>query len=302
MKPKTLINLSSRDKYVRSKAVKRPFVIACSGENLPDDNAQLPAGDAGEITNSENICAFCKQEFTGIPLEKLSVYPICTTCKDNLDKKVFPTWVKLFFAAIIVLVVFSFCWNWRFYSGYLNFNHAFVAYGQANSEKAASLMSKAATEVPESKDINTMASYFKGLNFLLQDKSKEAFTELKKCDSLPAAYHLEQLKVQAEIDVAFNDKNYQFFLTAAKDFLQFDTTASQSWAQVASAYACLYAQNNQDSLKQLSLKYLGKAKSISDTGAVAKDYDGRIQYRLDSRQIISTDEFHKKFPNGYPSK
>jgi hypothetical protein len=99
----------------------------------------------------------------------------------------------------------------------------------------------------------------------------------------------------------YDKKDYNLFLTSAKAFLQLDTTQAQSWGSVASAYACIYAQNSADSAKQLSLKYYRKAKILNDSSADAKEYLGRILYRLDSKQIISKDEFDKKFPNGYTS-
>jgi hypothetical protein len=274
------------------------YRICCSGEMQPGDN---PA--SGNEENSEHLpdsaCAFCKTDFGGAPLEKLSVYPICETCKTELDKKIFPLWVKLFFAGVMLLVIFSIFFNGRFYAAYMNVKQANAAYTEKNVAKAAYLMTKASNEVPEAADLALLANFFTGIDLLTRDKSTEALVAFDKCQGLPAAFHLNELVLQAEMGSGYDKKDYKLFLTSSKAFLQLDTTQSMSWGGVASAYACLYAQSGADSLKQQSLKYFNRAKALNDTGAEAKEFYGRILYRLDSRQIISKDQFDKKFPNGY---
>src|SRR5258708_17262214 len=99
------------------------YRACCSGEMPQGDNPP-----SGNEENSEHLpdsaCAFCKTDFGGAPLEKLSVYPICEACKTELDKKIFPLWVKLFFAGVMLLVVFSIFFNGRFYAAYMNVKQA----------------------------------------------------------------------------------------------------------------------------------------------------------------------------------
>ncbi|SDP32820.1 hypothetical protein SAMN05428975_1169 [Mucilaginibacter sp. OK268] len=277
---------------------RKQYIISCS-ENINDEKEQPVEGP--EVTPSGSVCAFCQQDFGDVTLNKLSVYPICDNCKLNLDKSIFPSWVKLFFAGVLVLVVFSIFWNWRFYSAYRNIKHANEAFGKQSFSGAANFMSEASAQVPEISDLAEMAAYFKAVDLLSKDKSAAALVQLEKCKDLSPNFHVKEYILQAQIGSGFDNKDYKLFLAASKSFLQLDTTQSQSWAGVSSAYACLYAQNNVDSLKQLSLKYFNKAKTLDDTSVVAKEYYGLIQYRLDSRQIITRDQFHKKFPNGYTS-
>jgi hypothetical protein len=276
------------------------FSICASGE-ISEDHLSPVAEDREAELVSGSVCAFCKRDFEGIALDKISVYPICEGCKTDLNNKTFPLWVKLFFGGVIVLVLFSVFWNWRFYDGYINTKAATSAYVAGDVTKAALLMTKAAKDVPEATDIGSLAHYFSGIDLLKKDKSTEALSEFDGCKNLPADYHVNTLVLQAEMGSGYDKKDYGLFLTAAKAFLQSDTTHAQSWAGVSSAYACLYAQNNADSSKQQALKYYYKAKTIDDKSAEAKEFYGRILYRLDSRQIISKDEFDKKFPNGYIS-
>jgi tetratricopeptide (TPR) repeat protein len=276
---------------------KLPYAISCS-ESMGDNNDI--SIDVPEAPPSESVCAFCKNDY-GHLLNKLSVYPICDSCKVALNKQIFPTWVKLFFGGVLLVVVFSIFWNWRFYSAYINFQKANKAYFKQNTTDAAKFMTKAAEDVPETPDIAKMAAYFRGIDLLVKDKSTAALAEFNKCRDLSPDFKVNLYVLQAEMGSGYDKKDYKLFLSAAKASLQLDTNQSQSWAAVASAYACLYSQNNADSLKQLSLNYIHKAKRLDDTSATAKEFYGRVLYRLDSKQVISRDQFLKKFPKGYTS-
>lgn len=281
------------------------FTVYFSGEGeFPQSNEDsVPVQQAEnleEIASSDAVCAFCKTDF-GTPLNKISVYPICDNCSADLKKKIFPQWVKLFFGGVILLVIFSIFWNWRFFAAYNNLKKANIASSKSDVSNAAYFMTKAAEEVPETRDLVEMAAYFRGIEFLSKDKSALALAEFNKCTDLGGDFHVNQLVLNAEVGAAYDKKDYPMFLKTSRAVLELDSTVAQSWAGVASAYACLYAQNGQDSLKQLSLQYLQKARKMDDTSAISKDYTGRILYRIDSKQIISRDQFLKKFPNGYIS-
>ena len=297
---KSIFNPSKKFTVRSAGVLQSRHAICCTGDLPVTDGPEGEENIKPEST-SGTVCAFCKTDYK-YPLDRLSVYPICPTCKVELDKKIFPLWVKLFFAGVIVLVIFSVIWNWRFFESYSDFKNGMkAAYQEKDAPRAASLLTKASKEVPEAHDLASMANYFTGIDLLTKDRSTEALTAFNKCDGLPPEMHLNQLVLQAEIGSGYDKGDYKLFLTASKAFLALDTTQSQSWAGVASAYACLYAQSNQDSLKRLSLQYFHKAKSMDDTSAAAKEFYGRILYRLDTRQIIKKDEYDKKFPNGYTS-
>src|SRR5580698_273428 len=146
--------------------------ICCTGNLPPADQPPNEQSDAPEPL-SGSVCTFCKTDYK-YSLDKLSVYPICPTCKLELDKKIFPLWVKLFFAGVLILVVFSVIWNWRFFESYTDLKNGFKAYQEKNVSKAASLMTKASKEVPEAADLASMASYFTGIDLLTKDKPTEA--------------------------------------------------------------------------------------------------------------------------------
>jgi hypothetical protein len=105
--------------------------------------------------------------------------------------------------------------------------------------------------------------------------------------------------MQAEVGISFDRKDYKKFLELEKKVLARSQDDASSWAGVASAYACLYAETGQDSLKTRAVEHLQKSKTLDSVSEGARDYINRIEYRLWSRNIISSGEFQKKFPNGW---
>lgn len=281
---------------------KGNYSISFSG-NIENNSSVAPGENPEDDTDvSGSTCAFCKNQFEGTQLGRLSVYPICESCRVDIARKTFPLWVKLFFTGVLILVAFSIFWNWRFYSAYQGIKNANIAAGKGDIAGAAEKMGNAGKQVPEVKEIAEMASYYKGIDLLNKDKSTEALSEFENCVDLSADLHINELTLQAQMASGFDKKDYKLFLTSAKTFLQLDTTKAVAWASVASAYACLYAQSNLDSLRQQSFKYYNRSKAMDDTSADEKEFLGRILYRLDTKQIITKEQFDKQYPNGYPSK
>jgi hypothetical protein len=133
---------------------------------------------------------------------------------------------------------------------------------------------------------------------LRNDKGAEAYEAFQKCSSLPAEYKIDVLMLQAQVGAMFDSRNYVGFVQTAKKYLSYDTSAI-SLAQVASAYACLYADQRADSAKTLATQYLSKALNAKDTSRFFSTYVNRIEYRLATGDIIDAKTFEAKFPNGW---
>ena len=246
------------------------------------------------------ICTNCSKDFGRKVLNKISNFPICEECEETIKNRSFPNWVKLFFVGVLAIVIFSFCWNWRFYSSYRNIKKTGIALQNADYAQAAKLMQTASEEVPEVEDVKVLAAYYNGLSLLVSDKSTEALQEFEKCQNkLPDDYNLYSYTLQAKMGSGFDQKDYNLFLSAAKDILKLDSLAAMPWASVASAYACLYAKTGADSLKVLSDRFINKAKTIDNTSKVMLDYYNRIDHRITTREILSGAEFMMRFPNGW---
>lgn len=246
------------------------------------------------------VCSFCGKDFEEKELEKLSVYPTCTDCQKDIRNKTFPLWVKGFFAAIVVIVLFSFFWNWKYYEAYNSINTAFDYYQEGNFTAAKNEMVTASNKVPEATDLTILASYFKGVELLHKEQYKEATAELLQCQGyLPAEYNVDLLIAEAAVGLAFDNKDYDGFLAATKKILAIEPGSAMTNASVASAYACIYATKGEEDAKTSALEYLEKAKKIDSTSAEATSYYNAIDYRIFSKNIIEREVFDKKFPNGW---
>ncbi len=257
----------------------------------------------GKIIEREadpTICASCQGDFGVQVLDTIAAYPVCSECKIKIKKRTFPLWVKAFFAAVLLLVVCSFSWNWRYYRGYQYIQRSKEALNKSDFASASRLVSMAGQQVPESEEVKVMSDYISGIDLLTREKSDSALVLFNKCkDKLPPDYNIQALINTAMAGDCFDKKEYNCFLTSSLANLDIDSSAAAAWATVASAYACLYAQNGQDSTRKAAYKYLERAKSIDSLTEDSKFYYNLIEYRIYSRQIIRRQEFIARFPGGW---
>jgi hypothetical protein len=247
------------------------------------------------------ICTNCSKDYGDIPLKLRGSYPMCENCETVVQERIFPTWVKAFFAGVVALVIFSLVWNWRFVEAYYLIKRTESLPppdGPTSFYEAATLYGDIYAKVPELDEFRQLANYSKGVWLLSDDKGAEALKAFKNCVGLPDSYGLENLTLQAEIGASFDSKNYTGFVDASKRLLRYDSSAV-SLAQVASAYACLYAVQESDSSKTAAMDYLQRAINLNDTTRFFANYINRIEYRLATGDIIDKKVFDAKFPNGW---
>jgi hypothetical protein len=101
--------------------------------------------------------------------------------------------------------------------------------------------------------------------------------------------------------VAFANKDYDGFLaTAEKDWNA--VPAFRTATMLASALACKYAASGDPSFRQRAEELLAKAKELGkgDKESLQQlaEFEPRMRYRLDSRQILTKSEYDKKFRSG----
>ena len=104
--------------------------------------------------------------------------------------------------------------------------------------------------------------------------------------------------LQAEAGAAFDAKDYDTFLAKSMEVLKRHPNEPMALAAVASAYACKYAATGLDAHRQEALKYLDSAAQRGQ-GPELAEYRQRILHRLQTREIISREEFYRRFPLGW---
>ena len=283
---------------VKSEESGKKFCKPCADKALQNTENPLE----GEIKKliDPTVCAYCNADPGSSQLPTIAGLPVCSQCDVFLRNRPFPLWIKLSFVAVVVLVIFSIGWNLRFIRAYIEMNDSFKLMAQGNLAQASASMSSSAMRVPESADVQILANYMQGLFLLYQDKSAEALEKFNQCeDKLPVEFGVEERILEAKIGVAFKSQNYDEFLDYAKvlehkypDFFQYK-------AQLASAYACKFAQTGNEKFREQAMTYLSKSREMAQDNPYFKEYEERILHRLHSKKIISAEEFKRRFPGGW---
>ncbi len=133
-------------------------MIDFHGRTLCKDCGNQFAAEGGDCRGAKlhldpTICLNCGADGGDAPHAELCHKPACEKCIDFFRNRPYPGWVKAFFAAVVVFVLVSLVWNWRFFQGYFEMKAAGAAMERRNPALAAEKMSSAAKHVPEVKEL-----------------------------------------------------------------------------------------------------------------------------------------------------
>jgi hypothetical protein len=205
------------------------------------------------------VCVNCGADNGEKPWSTLMTAPTCDDCLSFYRNRPYPTWVKWWFVAIVVFVIFSLGWNLRFMRAYFEMHASFKAMRSGEVEEAATLMHAAAEHVPEESSLRTLEHFDQGLVALKNGKDAEALSLFDQCRDMPASYGVDQLRSEAEIGVAFEKKDYDRFVALAEQLQARNPANPIAAAQVASALACKYAVTGDENYRQQSFEKLKAA-------------------------------------------
>ncbi len=250
--------------------------------------------------HDSTVCANCQKDNDQTAFEELAGLPICPECQHFFYHRPFPQWIKTALVGVILLVLVSLGWNMRFIRGYIDLRQSFKCLEQGDLLAASDYMFSVSRRVPRFQETYIMGSLYKGIYLLQQDKPQEALDSFKVCrGKVPPDVELDALIRNAEIAVAFDNKDYDGFLAITLQSLEDTPHESFAIASVASAFACKYAATGDEKFKQQSLEKLKQAGNLSQGDEVHKEYAQRILHRLHSREIITREQFYEKFPDGW---
>jgi len=272
---------------------------ACCEKVLPAAEADAPAVDL-ERQIDPTVCATCQKDNGTEELSRLAEMPVCEPCETFFRNRPFPAWIKLSLAAVIVLVGVSLVWNLRFFRAYGALRYSWACFAEGQVEVAAAQMASAAAYVPECEDIRVVSDYMEGVSLLSQDRYAEAVAKLSQCQSqMPPDSDVEILLAQAQGGVAFDNKDYDGFLAAAQTYDRKSPDSYMGKAMMASAWACKHAQSGDTGCRERSLECLKQAENLALGDPGFAEYESRILHRLQSRQIITRQEYYERFPEGW---
>jgi hypothetical protein len=259
-------------------------------------------GDTAEASIRQHvdptICANCGFDGGEQPHGQLMRSPMCAKCIDFFRNRPFPKWVVLSFAGVLLFVVVSFVCNLRFLQAHFEVNAAMAS---QDLKESVALSAAAAEHVPEVAELREIAAFYEGISCLYDDRCEEALACFARCTSMPEGWHVADLKNEAMQGAAFDRKDYDQFLKCAEEAAARHPNTVRAIASVASALACKYAAGGDENLRKKAEAKLEEVKKFDDKALKESNYEERIRYRLQTREIIDRKEFQRRFPNGWKS-
>ena len=268
-------------------------------EKIPADQVQQQI--------DPTICVGCGLDNGDADFVKLGQLPVCSACEKLFRNRPFPNWIKAALVGMVMLVIFALVWNSRFISAYYELKRFGSAMSAGDLQQGAAYFISASQRIPESEELQAYGAMYEGILLLNQDKSAEALKRLESCRGRVAEESgLDVLILNAKVGVAFDQGDYDEFLRLAQQMSDMHKDDPAYAGQLASAYACKYAETQDEQYKVKSLIALEQARTLAGANPQGKayhaEYAQRILHRLHTCEIIKRDEFHKRYPNGWTKK
>lgn len=265
-------------------------------EKIPADQVQQQI--------DPTICVGCGLDNGDADFARLGQLPVCSACEALFKNRPFPNWIKAALVGMVILVISTLVWNSRFISAYYELKCFKSAMNSGDFQRGAAYFISASRRVPENAELQVYGALYEGMLLLSQDKSAEALKLLESCRGrVDEESGLDVLIMNAQVGLAFDRGDYDEFLRLAQQLSEMHKDDPMYAGQLASAYACKYAETQDEQYKAKSLMALERARTLASANPANEqyhaEYEQRILHRLYTRQIIDRDEFYKRYPNGW---
>ncbi len=275
----------------------------CAEDRLKNTAEDRITGETVYRLTDPTICSRCgadggQQEY-GVLLEA----PVCDSCREHMQKYPFPLWIKAACLGLIVLVVFTISWNWRFFRARILMERGTRAgFLEGRFAEGAEQIQTAAGLVPESDDLATLYNFMSGVVEMRAKNNEKVLGHFGQCSGLPPDYGVDSMIIQCRIGLAFDNKDYGEFLKLALQIQESSPGHPRSVAQVSSAYACLYAANGNEIDKEKAMEFLVRAEKLSESTPDPEfdEYKTRILYRIETREVITREEYYNRMGKPLP--
>jgi len=252
------------------------------------------------------VCIHCSSDQGQADWPTLAGLPTCAKCEDFFRNRPYPGWLKVSFVVFLCVAIGAFVYNLRYFRAYVELLQAGRAMEAGDIPKATQLYESASVRLPEIPELSVMPSIFNAQRLIAENKNQEALDLLGK--SRPHAPPdmqdvYRQIELAAQVGLAFDRKDYDAFLAHSKEAAALEPNEAMIVGSIASAYACKYAATGDPKFKELSQQELARAKDLARaSGDDFTEYETRIRHRLETREIITREQFNERFPSGWKPK
>jgi len=246
----------------------------------------------------ETICGRCEADGGDFPHGEIGGMPICQACEAYMRNWPFPGWVKAAAAVLVILGIASFFLNIRYAQAYFLARNAERDFQAGNLAAAAEQAKRARSLVPGFPQYQFEADLFEGCHLMSLSKNAESLEKFKEAERIAGtAPLLTQLIGHARAGAAFDRKDFDQFVTLSKEVHAAEPNDRTLGYQVASAYACKYAEAGDEEFRELAKQQLAVMGDPRDEEE--KTYLQRIHHRLATRTIMTAEGFKTRFPDGW---
>jgi len=275
---------------------EQTYCAACAGELKEQPEVSWVGTRQGV---DPTICAWCGRDNGSSPLPSDGVAPACSDCHGRHLRYPLPLWVQLFLVVALAAAAGGMVANARFFRAWTGIRQANREMGLGLFERGATLIAAAAAQVPESQDLEALSQLYRGMSLLQLDRSAEAAPLLRQwAGQHPDDEGILRFALMAESIAAFEAGQYELMHRKAAELRSRAPDNDLFTLSAASAAACRYAssgvQRYRLEAEELIRTVRGRAPAAQSSEL--EEYIERIQYRLDSRQIIDGNEYYRRFP------
>ena len=254
-----------------------------------------------------SICKRCGKDAGALVYEKIAGVVLCDDCYQFVRARPFPKWIYACLGAIALILLISYSLNAKYVMAYKYAEKGKQDFADGKYAEAAENARLAYEALPSIKGNAFNYHFSRALSLYMLDSASESIAEYDSARSLLSSADVQTIatvnrcREQSVASYAFDKQDYRTYCEICKQHYLQDSTSFRECATVASGYACLYAQRDDDSLKASAEYYLQRAKKLlaDDTDPNGHMYLNRIEHRLYTRSVISHADFNKQFPTGW---
>jgi hypothetical protein len=249
------------------------------------------------------ICVHCSADSGDDEWAKVAELPACTKCENFFRNRPYPRWLKISFAVFLCIAAAAFVYNLRFFLAYVDMIKGDHAMKERKFEQTVDHFASAADRLPEMPELAVIPNMYRAQRLMVDEKYPEALALIEKSRSyappdMRGAFR--DMEITAQIGLAFDRRDYDSFLDLSQQWVKTHPGESSGIASVASAYACKYAASSDPQFRDAAMKNLELAKGLAGEHMDEfKEYENRILHRLQTREIITRQQFKKRFPTGW---
>ncbi len=250
----------------------------------------------------DTICTNCHYDNGDFDLKKISNFPLCEKCFSLIMNRPFPKWIKISSVALILIVLFGLFYNSKYLFSYLDIRESNKLFQTGKLEESYLKMEEASRKLPHLEYLTGLSNLYEGIYLFYNNKLKEALLLFESYkEYFPDDNDIEYWILNSKSGISFDSKDYQNFYNYQKELFNLNPEDIIYIAGVSSGASCLYIITNDEKYKNEMNEYfeLATQKMLPEEKEILSEYIQRIKYRIFSGEIISSEEYYEKYPEGW---